>query len=137
MSTDAERRAAAHAGVDDTDEGLLARVGRGDPAALSDLYERYRTVSYSLALRITTDAAAAEDVVQDAFLGVWRNASRYVAARGSVRTWVLAIVHHRAIDAIRRRRPTAELPDVDAAPPPSLVLPDIWPEVAGRIDRDT
>ena len=57
----------------------------------------------------------AEDVVQDAFLGAWRNAARYVEGRGSVKTWLLAIVHHRAIDAVRRRRPTTELPDVEAA----------------------
>src|SRR5918999_3788431 len=120
-----------------TDEALLERVAGGDPAALSDLYERYRTVTYSLALRIAADAATAEDVVQDAFLGVWRNAGRYAATRASVRTWVLAIVHHRAIDAVRRRRPTSELPDAEAPPPSSLVLPDIWPEVAGRLDRET
>jgi RNA polymerase sigma-70 factor (ECF subfamily) len=102
---------------------------------LTTIYERYKTVSYSLALRITTDPALAEDVVQDAFLGAWRNAGRYNAARGSVRTWLLAIVHHRAIDLLRRRRPASELPESDL-PPPSLVLPDIWPEVAGRLDRE-
>ena len=53
----------------------------------------------------------AEDVVQDAFLGAWRNAARYVEGRGSVKTWLLSIVHHRAIDAVRRRRPTTELPE--------------------------
>ena len=51
-------------------------------------------------------ATLAEDVVQDAFLGAWRNAARYVEGRGSVKTWLLSIVHHRAIDAVRRRRPT-------------------------------
>jgi len=91
-------------------------------------------MAYSIALRITSDAALAEDVVQDAFLGAWRNAGRYVAGRGSVKTWLLSIVHHRAVDAIRRRRPTTELPERDATPPAALTIPDIWPEVAGRLD---
>ena len=121
--------------ADDADRAVLARVASGDLAALEELYDRYRTMAYSLALRITADPAAAEDVVQDAFLGVWRNVARYVEGRGSVRTWFLSIVHHRAIDAIRRRRPVAELPDPEAGPSPAaLRLPDVWSEVAGRLD---
>ena len=92
-------------------------------------------MAYSIALRITSDASLAEDVVQDAFLGVWRNASRYVEGRGSVKTWLLSIVHHRAVDAVRRRRPVVELPERDDLPPPALTLPDIWQEVAGNLDR--
>jgi len=120
---------------DPADEVLLAQAAGGDPVALTAIYERYKSVAYSLASRITGDAALAEDVIQDAFLGVWRNAGRYSATRGSVRTWLLAIVHHRSIDALRRRRPTSELPDADL-PPQTLVVPDIWPEVAGRLDRE-
>jgi RNA polymerase sigma-70 factor (ECF subfamily) len=136
MSREHEAAPVAAAERDPADETLLERVAGGDPDALSELYERYRTVTYSVALKITANPSAAEDVVQEAFLGVWRNASRYVSARGSVKTWILAIVHHRAIDSLRRRRPTSELPESDAPPPTSLVLPDIWPEVAGRLDRD-
>jgi RNA polymerase sigma-70 factor (ECF subfamily) len=121
--------------ADDADRVVLARVAAGDLAALEELYDRYRTMAYSLALRITADPAAAEDVVQDAFLGVWRNVARYVEGRGSVRTWFLAIVHHRAIDAIRRRRPATALPDPEAGPSPvALRLPDVWGEVSGRLD---
>jgi RNA polymerase sigma-70 factor (ECF subfamily) len=120
---------------DPADEVLLAQAAGGDPVALTAIYERYKSVAYSLASRITGDAALAEDVIQDAFLGVWRNAGRYSATRGSVRTWLLAIVHHRSIDALRRRRPASELPDADL-PPQTLVVPDIWPEVAGRLDRE-
>ena len=121
--------------ADDADRAVLARVAAGDLAALEELYDRYRTMAYSLALRITADPAAAEDVVQDAFLGVWRNVARYVEGRGSVRTWFLSIVHHRAIDAIRRRRPVTELPDPEAGTSPAaLRLPDVWGEVAGRLD---
>ena len=121
--------------TDDADRDVLARVSNGELDALQELYDRYRTMAYSIALRITADASLAEDVVQDAFLGVWRNASRYVEGRGSVKTWVLAIVHHRAVDAVRRRRPTTELPEREDIPPPQLTVPDIWPDVAAELDR--
>jgi RNA polymerase sigma factor (sigma-70 family) len=122
--------------TDDADRDVLARVSNGELDALQELYDRYRTMAYSIALRITADASLAEDVVQDAFLGAWRNAARYVEGRGSVKTWLLSIVHHRAIDAVRRRRPTTELPEAEAPPPPTLTLPDIWAEVAGNLDRE-
>ena len=122
--------------TDDADRDVLARVSNGELDALQDLYDRYRTMAYSIALRITADASLAEDVVQDAFLGAWRNAARYVEGRGSVKTWLLSIVHHRAIDAVRRRRPTSELPEAEAPPPPALTLPDVWKEVAGNLDRE-
>lgn len=93
-------------------------------------------MAYSIALRITADGALAEDVVQDAFLGVWRNAGRYVEGRGSVKTWLLSIVHHRAVDAVRRRRPTTELPEREDVPPPALTLPDIWADVSAGLDRE-
>lgn len=121
--------------TDDADRAVLALVIDGQLDALQDLYDRYRTMAYSIALRITADPALAEDVVQDAFMGVWRNASRYIEGRGSVKTWVLSIVHHRAVDAVRRRRPTTELPEREEAPPPALTLPDVWQEVAGNLDR--
>src|SRR5262245_66022232 len=120
---------------DDADRAVLALVVDGQLDALQELYDRYRVMAYSIALRITSDAALAEDVVQDAFLGVWRNASRYVDGRGSVKTWLLSIVHHRAIDAVRRRRPTTELPEREDVPPPALQLPDIWHEVSAALDR--
>jgi RNA polymerase sigma factor (sigma-70 family) len=123
--------------VDDADRDVLGRIAAGELDALEELYDRYRTMAYSIALRITTDAALAEDVVQDAFLGAWRNANRYLEDRGSVKTWLLAIVHHRAVDAVRRRRPTTELPDRDMVPPEPLTIPDIWPEVAGRLDQES
>jgi RNA polymerase sigma-70 factor (ECF subfamily) len=93
-------------------------------------------MAFSIAYRITGDRTAAEDVVQEAFLGAWRNAGRYVDARGTVRTWLLSIVHHRAIDAVRRRRPASELPETDAGLPQALTLPDTWAEVSDRLDRD-
>jgi len=121
--------------ADDADRAALERIARDELGALDDLYERYKTMAYSIAYRITNDATLAEDVVQEAFLGVWRNAARYVEGRGSVKTWLLSIVHHRAVDAVRRRRPTTELPEREDVPPPALTLPDIWAEVAGNLDR--
>jgi RNA polymerase sigma-70 factor, ECF subfamily len=120
--------------ADDVDGACLERVAAGELHALDELYERYKTMAYSIAYRITNDATLAEDVVQEAFLGAWRNASRYVHGRGSVKTWLLAIVHHRAIDAIRRRRPAEELPEREEAPPAQFRLPDVWDEVAANLD---
>jgi RNA polymerase sigma-70 factor (ECF subfamily) len=122
---------------DDADRAVLVRLANGELDALEELYDRYKTMAYSIAYRITNDATAAEDVVQDAFVGAWRNAARYVEGRGSVKTWLLAIVHHRAIDAVRRRRPTTELPDADLPPPEALRLPDVWADVSATLDADT
>jgi RNA polymerase sigma-70 factor (ECF subfamily) len=113
----------------------MERLADGDLRALDGLYEQYGAMAFSIAYRITGDRAAAEDVVQEAFLGAWRNAARYVDARGSVRTWLLSIVHHRAIDAVRRRRPVAELPEPEGTLPDSLTMPDPWSEVEVGIDR--
>jgi len=123
--------------ADDADRAALTRISSGDLHALDELYDRYKTMAYSIAYRITSDATLAEDVVQDAFLGVWRNAARYLEGRGSVKTWLLSIVHHRAIDAVRRRRPTVELPDREEAPPTALQMPDVWGEVSASLDADT
>ena len=114
----------------------MDRLAGGDLGALDLLYEQYGAMAFSIAFRITGDRSAAEDVVQDAFLGAWRNAGRYAGARGSVRTWLLSIVHHRAIDAIRRRRPTVELPDSETSLPDTLTMPDAWGDVELRLDRE-
>ena len=123
--------------TDDADRVVLVRLAEGELDALEELYDRYKTMAYSIAYRITNDATLAEDVVQEAFLGAWRNAARYIEGRGSVKTWLLSIVHHRAIDAVRRRRPTTVLPDADLPPPAALTLPDVWAEVAAELDAET
>jgi RNA polymerase sigma-70 factor, ECF subfamily len=84
------------------DEDLMQLVRRADPAAFEVVYERHCTAAFSLAYRMTGRRSVAEDVVQDAFLDLWRSGARYDRTRGSVRTWVLGIVHNRAIDALRR-----------------------------------
>lgn len=116
---------------------LMRQVAAGEIGGLETLYDRYHSMAYALALRITTETGLAEDVVQDSFLGVWRNASRYAVDKGSVRGWLLAIVRHRAIDAVRRHRASVAIGDeADEAVPAALTLPDIWPEVAGRLDAE-
>ena len=84
------------------DEDLMQLVRRGDAEAFEVVYERHATVAFSLAHRMTQSRNAAEDVVQEAVLSLWRSGARYDRARGSVRTWILGIVHNRAIDALRR-----------------------------------
>ena len=80
----------------------MALVRGGDSAAFEVVYERHGGVAYSLAHRMCGRGQQAEDVVQEAFLSAWRRAEAYDPARGSLRTWLLGIVHHRAVDALRR-----------------------------------
>ena len=84
------------------DEDLMQLVRRGKAHAFEVVYERHASAAFSLAYRIVGNRSGAEDVSQEAFLSLWRSGARYDHARGSVRTWVLGIVHHRAIDHLRR-----------------------------------
>jgi RNA polymerase sigma factor (sigma-70 family) len=85
-----------------SDEALVALTARGEETALAELYDRYGRPSYGLALRIVRDGSLAEDAVQDAFLAVWRSAVRFVPERGKASTWILTLVHRRAVDLVRR-----------------------------------
>jgi RNA polymerase sigma-70 factor (ECF subfamily) len=85
-----------------SDEALLALIGRGDDDALRELYRRLGGIAYGLAYRILRDDALAQDAVQEAFLGVWRAAGRFTAERAKPSTWVLTLVHRRAVDLVRR-----------------------------------
>src|SRR3954464_15938308 len=84
--------------ADEADRAVLVRLADGELDALEDLYDSYKTMAYSIAYRITNEPSIAEDVVQEAFVGCARYAARYVEGRASVKTWLLSIVHHRAID---------------------------------------
>jgi len=85
------------------DEELMQLVYRSKADAFEVIYDRHADAAFSLAFRMCSHRALAEDIVQEAFLSLWRTRSRYDRDRGSVRTWVLGIVHNRAIDALRRR----------------------------------
>ncbi len=113
-----------------SDSSLLALVAQEDKAAFAELYSRYASSAYRVARRLTRQDVLAEDVVQEAFLEIWRNARRYDSLRGTARTWILAIAHHRGVDELRRHRATRQLPDSEIFLPPQLVVPDVWPEVA-------
>ena len=86
------------------DEELLRRVGAGDDIAFRELFGRYAAVAHALAYRLVRQAQVAEEIVQEAFLAVWRNPERYDGSRGSVRSWLMGTVHHRAVDAVRREQ---------------------------------
>jgi RNA polymerase sigma factor (sigma-70 family) len=96
-----------------SDDALLALLARSDHDALAELYDRYGRSAYALALRVLRDAALAQDAVQDAFLTAWRSAAVFDPRRGSASTWLMTLVHRRAVDLVRRedRRRAAPLDD--------------------------
>jgi RNA polymerase sigma-70 factor (ECF subfamily) len=85
-----------------SDEALIALTGRGDEEALGALYDRYGRAAYGLSVRILRDRALAEDAVQEGFLTVWRSARGFSADRAKPSTWILTLVHRRAVDLVRR-----------------------------------
>ena len=85
-----------------SDEALVALAARSEQSALAELYDRFGRPAYGLALRILRDEALAEDAVQEAFLALWRTAARFVPERGKASTWILTLVHRRAVDIVRR-----------------------------------
>jgi RNA polymerase sigma-70 factor (ECF subfamily) len=112
------------------DEDLISLVGDGDPQAFAALYDRHSRAAYSLAYRMMGERQAAEDLAQDAFLKVWRATASYRAGRGSVRTWILSIVHNRGIDQIRSHASRRRTQDkVEASAPkyePSEAFGEAW-----------
>jgi RNA polymerase sigma factor (sigma-70 family) len=101
-----------------SDEALVALTARADDGALAELYDRFGHVAYGLALRVVRDPALAEDAVQEAFLAIWRSAARFVPERAKASTWILTLVHRRAVDVVRREQPRRAEP-IEAAPQPS------------------
>jgi RNA polymerase sigma-70 factor (ECF subfamily) len=99
-----------------SDEALVALVARGDEDALAELYDSVGRIAYGLALRVLRDERYAEDAVQEAFLQVWRSAATFRAERAKASTWILTLVHRRAVDLVRReeRRQAGPLTDDSA-----------------------
>ena len=108
-----------------SDEQVLEAVGRGDDDALGVLYDRFGRTAYRLAFRILRDSALAEDAVQEAFLAVWRSADAYKRERAKPSTWILTVVHRRAVDLVRREKSRRGEP-LEVAPEP----------VSGPADED-
>jgi RNA polymerase sigma-70 factor (ECF subfamily) len=124
--------------VVESDDGyILNAITRRDPDALVLLYDRYGRIAFGLAYRILGDATIAEEVVQDAFMSVWRRSSSFDASRGSCKSWLLSIVHNRAIDQLRGRfgKRRSEV-DFDALAP-LLAGPDLWSEVLEGLRAET
>src|SRR5918995_44137 len=112
------------------DEDLISLVEAADADAFATLYDRHSRAAFSLAYRMMGDRQASEDLAQDAFLKVWRGASSYRAERGSVRTWILSIVHNRGIDQIRSQASRRRTQDkIEASAPrsqPSEAFAETW-----------
>jgi RNA polymerase sigma factor (sigma-70 family) len=110
-----------------SDEALVALAARSEQHALAELYDRYGRPAYGLAFRVLRDEALAEDAVQEAFLALWRTAARFVPERGKASTWILTLVHRRAVDLVRReeRRRTDTLEHV-AEPGGGAVEEEAW-----------
>jgi RNA polymerase sigma-70 factor (ECF subfamily) len=111
------------------DEDLMSLAGSGDAGAFAGLYDRHSRAAYSLAYRMMGERQAAEDLVQETFLQVWRAARSYRAERGSVRTWILSIAHNRGIDQLRSsasRRRTQERVEHSPTSQPSEAFTETW-----------
>ena len=87
-----------------SDEALVVLAARSEESALAELYDRYSRAAYGLAYRVLRDPVLAEDAVQEAFLTLWRTAARFVPERSKASTWILTLVHRRAVDAVRREQ---------------------------------
>src|SRR5579871_5792804 len=108
----------AHANQSDT--ALIAGIRSGDEAAMAELYDRYSAVIYSVALRVLGDTGAAEDVLQEIFMQLWRKPELFDSSRGSLGPWLAVIARHRAIDALRKRRPETDIEDVVMSVDPEM-----------------
>lgn len=124
------------------DEDLLTLVERGDADAFEVVYDRHSRVAFSLAFRLLGDRQAAEDLVQDAFLSVWRGAGGYSPSRGSVRNWLLSILHNRGVDRLRtlgamaRRQDALEQVELRRPDEPDAAALGIERVLAGTIRQE-
>jgi RNA polymerase sigma-70 factor, ECF subfamily len=103
-----------------TDLALATAIRAGDQGAMAELYDRYSSIVYSVALRVLQDAGGAEDVLQEVFMQLWRNPGAFDASRGNMAAWLAVIARHRAIDAVRRRRPENDIEDIVVSVAPDL-----------------
>jgi len=115
------------------DADVISLLVAGDTRAIESLYDRYARLAFGLAYKILNDRMAAEDVVQDAFIALWRHAATFDPDRGQVRNWLLRIVRNRAIDRLRGNATHREIRNIDDA---HLAVEDTaWDHVAAGADR--
>src|ERR1700727_3905995 len=105
---------------------MVTALKAGDQSAVAQLYDRYSSVVYAVALRVLGDTGSAEDVLQEVFLQLWRNPGAFDAARGSLGAWLAVITRNRAIDSLRKRRPETDIEDC---------VVSVAPDLAGEADR--
>jgi len=108
------------------DGALILAIRSGNQDAMAELYDRYSSVVYAVALRVLGDTGAAEDVLQEVFMQLWRNPSAFDAGRGNLAPWLAVITRNRAVDVLRKRRPQTEINDT---------LISVEPDLAGGADR--
>jgi RNA polymerase sigma-70 factor, ECF subfamily len=109
-----------------SDLALATAIRSGDQGAMAALYDRYSSIVYAVALRVLQDTGGAEDVLQDIFMQLWRNPGAFDANRGNMAAWLAVIARHRAIDALRRRRPENDIEDI---------VVSVEPDLASEADR--
>jgi len=105
---------------------LIAAVRSGEEGAMAALYDRYSSVVYSVALRVLGETGAAEDVLQEVFMQVWRNPGVFDSSRGNLGAWLAVIARNRAIDGLRKRRPETDI---------ETVIVSVEPDLAGNTER--
>src|ERR1700738_4158733 len=103
-----------------SEASLVGAIRSGDESAMAALYDRYSSLVYAVALRVLQDTGAAEDVLQEIFMQLWRNPQAFDASRGNMGAWLGVIGRHRALDCLRRRRPENDIEDVVVSVEPDL-----------------
>ena len=119
-----------------SDDQIMVALAQSELRALDALYDRYARPAYSLAYRIVGERGAAEDVVQDSFLSAWRQAKSFKRERGSVRTWLMSIVHHRAIDRLRAVASGGVTIPIEDMPDAPAEAPGVWQQVWTSLRAD-
>jgi RNA polymerase sigma-70 factor (ECF subfamily) len=104
----------------------MGAVRSGDESAMATLYDRYSSIVYAVGLRVLGDTGAAEDLLQDVFMQLWRNPGLFDAKRGNLGAWLAVISRNRAIDSLRKRRPETDIDDV---------IVSVEPDMAGNAER--
>ena len=133
MNNDVNSQAGSFAvpSIEPTDEVLILAIAGGATWAMEPLYQRYSRILYSLAYRMVSDHQIAEDLLQEAFLSVWKRATSYSPQAGAVRSWLISIVHHKTIDylrSVRRRSALKEAAWEEVELDESTAFPDVWDE---------